>query len=211
MKKRAILFANGEVTKREIAIAEQSGFDFVVAADGGIVHAERFGFIPNAVVGDFDSLPEGIHKRYPRTRFVHRPSQEQCDLEKALIFCEEEGVSDITLLGTTGKRLDHTLGNLSLIARYDRCFRLRILTPEGELFIVRSRLKLEGIPGQGISLAPMGEAKDVSTSGLKYPLNHENLTFGEREGISNEFSRSHCEISITGGLLLVFRLYTTEN
>ncbi len=207
MKNRAILFANGQVTEREIAISRKTAFDMVVAADGGIVHAERFGFVPDAVVGDFDSLPPDSRKRFPGTRFVHQPSEERCDLEKTLIFCEKERISAITLLGVTGKRLDHTLGNLSLLIRYDRRFSLRILTPEAEVFIVRDSIKLDGIPGQGISLLPMGEAEEVSTSGLKYPLSCETLAFGQREGTSNEFSDSCCSISISGGLLFVFRLY----
>ncbi len=207
MKKQAILFANGEVTEREAAIAKQTAFDFVVAADGGIIHAERFGFIPDAVVGDFDSLPADNQTRFPDTRFIHRPSQEQCDLEKALIFCKSEGISTVTLLGATGKRLDHTLSNLSILTRYDQNLTLRILTPEAEVFIVRKHLELEGVPGQAVSLMPIGETTHVTTTGLKYPLSGETLAFGQREGTSNEFSSKHCTISLTGGLLFVFRLY----
>ncbi|NOY23508.1 MAG: thiamine diphosphokinase [Acidobacteria bacterium] len=207
MKKLAILFANGQVTEREVTIAMQTTFDLVVAADGGIVHAERFGFVPDAVVGDFDSLPPDSKKRFQNTRFIYRPSQEQCDLEKALIFCKSEGIAAVTLLGATGKRLDHTLGNLSLLTRYDRNLTLRILTPEAEIFIVRECLELEGVPGQAVSLMPMGEATHVTTTGLEYSLSGETLAFGQREGTSNEFSSKRCTISLTDGLLFVFRLY----
>lgn len=207
MKKSAILFANGQVTEREIAIAKENRFDLVVAADGGISNAERFGFVPDTVVGDFDSLPPDSQKRFPDTRFVHLPSQEQCDLEKALIFCEKEGITAVTLLGATGNRLDHTLGNLSLFTRYDGDLALRILTPEAEVFIVREHKELEGVPGQGVSLVPMGKARLVTTTGLKYPLSGETLAFGQREGTSNEFSSNHCTVSLTGGLLFLFRLY----
>jgi thiamine pyrophosphokinase len=207
MKKRAILFANGQVTEREVSIARGIGFNLVVAADGGIVHVERFGLVPNIVVGDFDSLPMDSRSRFPDAHFIHRPSQDQCDLEKALIQCEKEQITAITLLGATGKRPDHTLGNLSLLTRYDRRFQIRILTPEAEVFIVRDHLELEGMPGQGVSLVPIGEARLVSTTGLKYPLTGENLTFGKREGTSNEFSSHRCTVSLESGLLIVFRLY----
>ncbi|MCK5879004.1 MAG: thiamine diphosphokinase [Holophagae bacterium] len=210
MKKRAILFANGEVTEREVVIARQSLFDLVVAVDGGIAHVERFGFVPDVVVGDFDSMPVDSRNRYPDTRFVHLPSQEQCDLEKSLIFCKKERITAITLLGATGKRLDHTLGNLSLLTRYDRDLALRILTPEAEVFIVRNRKELEGIPGQGLSLLPMGEARLITTTGLKYPLSGETLAFGKREGTSNEFSNNHCTVSLKSGLLFMFRLYRKD-
>lgn len=207
MKKRAILFANGQVTEREVSITKKNRFDVVVAADGGIVHAERFGFVPDIVVGDFDSLPPGSQGRLQNTRFVHRPSQDQCDLEKSLIYCEKEELTSLILLGAAGKRLDHTLGNLSLLTRYDRRFQLRVLTPEAEVFIVRDRLELEGMPGQGVSLVPIGEARLVSTTGLKYPLSGETLAFGKREGTSNEFSSHRCTVSLENGLLIVFRLY----
>ncbi|PJB83722.1 MAG: thiamine diphosphokinase [Acidobacteria bacterium CG_4_9_14_3_um_filter_49_7] len=207
MKKRAILFANGQVTEREVSIARGIGFDLVVAADGGIVNAERFDLVPNIVVGDFDSLPENSRTLFPEIHFVHRPSQDQCDLEKALIHCEKEQITAITLLGATGKRPDHTLGNLSLLTRYDRHFQIRTLTPEAEVFIVRDHLELEGMPGQGVSLVPIGEARLVTTTGLKYPLTGETLAFGKREGTSNEFSSHRCSVSLESGLLIVFHLY----
>ncbi len=207
MKKRVILFANGTVTKREISIVAENQFDLIVAADGGLSNAEHFGFIPDAVVGDFDSLPAGSQRHFPETRFVHRPSQNRCDLEKALIFCGENRCTDITVLGATGKRLDHTLGNLSLLTRYDARFHLRVLTPDAEVFIVRDKLKLTGKPGQSISLISLGEAQSVMTTGLKYPLSGDPLIFGQREGTSNEFSAGECTVSIRGGLLFVFRAY----
>ncbi len=202
-----LIFANGTVSEREIEYTRNQQFTAVLAADGGAAAALRFSFTPDYVVGDLDSVSAEIRSRLPAARFVHRPSQELNDLEKTLQFCVEQNFSRLTLLGVSGKRLDHTLCNFSVLCRYDQKFELEIYTPYSRVFIVRKQFIWDGPQGQLISLAPLGTATGVTTEGLAFPLKNEDMIFGRREGLSNYITASPVKISLSSGTLLIFVNY----
>ncbi len=203
---RAILFANGTTTEKDLAGLSPSDFDRIIAADGGSLVAIQRGYVPDTVVGDLDSVTHAIREQLADARWLHRPSQESCDLEKALVVCGDEGVRDLTIVGFTGRRLDHTLANLSVLARYRDVFDFRLITPHGMVFLVDERLELDARPGQTISLVPLLPVMRVTTTGLKYPLTAEPLALGLREGTSNEAVDGPVTITIDCGLLAVFLL-----
>ncbi|MFQ5584242.1 MAG: thiamine diphosphokinase [Calditrichia bacterium] len=207
---RALLFANGVVSERMINLVKNKRFDWVIAADGGARHALHWGYHPNFVVGDFDSLTPEVRRKLTQSKFIHLPSQHLNDLEKALIQCQELNVSHMTLLGVTGNRLDHTLSNLSVLSRYEGKFKLTIYDADGELHYVRDSFRFEGQLGQTLSLIPVGEVSGVVTVGLRFPLKSENLVFGAREGLSNRVISNPVEIRVGKGLLIVFILYPDD-
>jgi len=206
--KNALLFANGAVTEKEIHRIRDAQFDLIIAADGGVRHAISFGFTLDVVIGDLDSVSPASRKKLPETRFIHRPSQDLNDLNKALIYCEAQGVTHLTLLGICGKRLDHALNNFSVIARFDQTFHLTIYDEFSQIFIVRNEWQYSGKPGQTVSLIPIGNVRGVKTEGLKWVLNNEALNFGEREGCSNVIIANLVKIRIISGLLVVFVIYS---
>ncbi len=205
--KTGLLFANGEVTGAEIKHLGETHFDVVLAADGGAAVALQHGFKPACVVGDLDSLTPAVRQKLPGTIFVHRPSQESNDLEKSLQHALQLDVTDLTVLGAAGKRLDHTLNNLSVLSRYDQEINLRLLTPHAEVFIVRDRWEYNGPAGQTISLIPLARAGGVRTRGLAFPLDNDPLIFGQREGLSNYSTAESVSVRIRSGLLFVFVLF----
>ncbi len=209
--KRALFFANGEVTKHEMQLVDGEEFDVVIAADGGAVSAEKWGWIPDFVVGDLDSISADLKRRLKETRFVYRPDQDSNDLEKTLRFCEEQKITAITLFGISGRRLDHTLNNLSVLARFDRKFEFTILDPYARIYFIRDEFRVEGQPGQTISLIPLGKAEGVVTTGLEFPLQGEDLLFGTREGLSNVMTGHTAQVRIKKGLLLAFVNRPGEN
>jgi len=204
--KHVLFFANGTVTENEFSKIKDEEFDMIVAADGGARNAFQGGYIPDYVVGDLDSITPEIKAQLPDTQFIQRPSQELNDLEKTLIFCEEQGVTAITLLGIGGKRLDHTLNNLSVICRYDQKFKLTIYDAHSQIFVVRDEWSFSGKINQLISLVPLGTVEGVKTKGLAFPLDNEPLVFGEREGLSNYIVSNPVRVSIRKGLLFIFVL-----
>lgn len=202
----AILFANGTTTASELTGLRPSAFDRIIAADGGSRVAMEMGYLPDTVVGDLDSVTDDIREQLRDTRWLHRPSQESCDLEKALVVCRDDGIRELTVVGFTGRRLDHTLGNLSVLARYRDVFDFRLITPHGTVFLVDERLELAAASGQTISLVPLLPVTRVTTTGLKYPLTGEPLAVGLREGTSNEAVDGPVTITIDCGLLAIFLL-----
>jgi thiamine pyrophosphokinase len=64
--------------------------------------------------------------------------------------------------------------------------------------------RIESVLGKTISLIPIPEAKEISTTGLMFPLEKENLNFGKRIGTRNFAIESEIEIHFTEGDLLIF-------
>ncbi len=208
MDKHGLLFLNGEVSEQEIQQIQSSKFDQIIAADGGTFNALKWGFTPDVVVGDLDSIDDAVRLRLPQTIFIRRPSQQLNDFEKALMYCQEKAFSHLTILGIAGKRLDHALNNLSVLARYDQNFHLQIYDPYSRIYLLRNQMTIQGIPGQLVSLIPLGKVDGIVTEGLAYPLNNEPLAFGIREGLSNYLTHETAHIRIEHGLLFVFVHYT---
>lgn len=204
MKKNALLFANGEIGPAEIGLVRNQKFDMIIAADGGAAAALHWHYHPAVVIGDLDSITPEIRVRLGNATLLHRPDQELNDLEKALQFCRDTQVEAITLLGAGGKRLDHTLNNLSVLSRYDHLFDFTIYDAHSQIFIVRDRWQYQGPLQQLISLIPIGAAEGVETKGLAFPLRRETLSFGHREGLSNYIVSNPVQVTLEKGLLLIF-------
>jgi thiamine pyrophosphokinase len=199
-----LLIANGDVTPELIARVDLSSIDRIIATDGAAVKALACGVTPDVVIGDFDSLPGEFQKEHGEINFLHRPSQEENDLEKALQYCENENVQKVTLIGVTGDRIDHTMNNFSVLAKYDEKFEFRIYCPHAQIYFVRKKLARVVQIGQTISLIPLGRVEGINTEGLEFSLNNEVLAFGEREGASNRAIAGTFQVVVQSGLLLVF-------
>ena len=105
----AVILAHGDFPQAEIPLDLLRQAPFVCACDGAVNHYPQ----ADAIVGDGDSVPESL-----RNRLIQIEEQEDNDLTKATRYCLSKGMRRIVYLGTTGKREDHTLGNISLIVRY---------------------------------------------------------------------------------------------
>jgi thiamine pyrophosphokinase len=203
-EKTYLIIANGELVRNCLEEIDHSKIDFIVALDGAVNKALQYGIQPDIVIGDLDSIPSDLPKQLPDTEFLYEPSQDKNDLEKALIFCQQEKAQRLILLGLTGGRADHFLNNFSVLARYMDSFNLEIFDHHFEIFLVTRSFKFNGAEGQIISLIPIGKVTGITTRGLKYSLKEENLEFGIREGLSNVIINNPVEISIKTGLLIIF-------
>lgn len=202
--KMALVIANGEVDCQTINRISREKWDSVIAADGGALKALACGLTPDTVVGDLDSARKMSEEQKRGIRLVHRPSQELNDLEKTLLYCQEQGFRQLLLLGVTGERSDHTLNNFSVLARYRHRFKMRIYDRYSEILWAEPDGVYAAEIGQVVSLIPLGKAEGIRTEGLKYPLRDETLEFGMREGLSNVVTASPFRVRLRAGLLLLF-------
>lgn len=211
---KVILFLNSDLPPASIITSLHSrmkneGWQ-VWCADGGVSSALKAGFRVDTVIGDLDSIRnQNIHLE-EETRIIYRPSQYMNDLEKSLIFARESSVKELIISGVSGKRLDHTLANLSILLRYSSLFHLELYGPEGQFFLLTSQLpevQFHAYPGQTISLIPLPYADGIVTGGLRYPLKNSSLHFGIREGGSNEAVADIVFIRIRSGTLLILANY----
>ena len=205
---RAVLFANGQA-RPGFEVSLLPG-DFLVAVDGGLRHLKRLGIKPQLLIGDLDSvsageLAEAIDAGIEVQRFP--PAKDQTDLELALEYARKAGYAQIVIAYPFGDRVDHTLGNLSLLARPDLAEKTLSLEDgqvEARLFNTSASLPTQA--GDLVSLIAWGEpVEEIITTGLEYPLNHETLVPWQTRGISNVALADSIELDFKSGRLLVIR------
>ncbi len=113
----AVVLGDGDFPRHSVALALLRQAPYVCCCDGaGAQYISRGGH-PHAIVGDGDSLSPEFQQRYADILHLVK-EQDSNDLTKATRHCLEQGLHRLAYLGTTGKREDHTLGNISLLAHY---------------------------------------------------------------------------------------------
>ncbi|MBR2000321.1 MAG: thiamine diphosphokinase, partial [Lentisphaeria bacterium] len=128
----------------------------------------------HCVVGDLDTLEQEIQQQL-KDRLEHETEQETNDLSKAFrsALRKMSDTDTLTILGATGKREDHTLGNLSLLADFSGQHRkIRLLTDHGTFLPVIGTAGIPCHPGQAVSFFnPTGNPVRLTGKNLKYPVN----------------------------------------
>ena len=185
------------------ALAEDlSEEDFIIAADGGLVHTEKLGLVPNEIIGDFDSLghiPEGAN--------VFPVEKDDTDAMLAVRRGLSLGYREFVLYGSLdGPRLDHTVANFQTLQYLADHGASGYLVGSTCLVTVVKDSSLffpAGTEGT-VSVFCMGsDANGVTLKGLYYPLENGTLTAGFPLGVSNHFTGQPAEITVTAGSLLV--------
>jgi thiamine pyrophosphokinase len=204
--RRAVVLANGEPPSAALLRALLRAADALVCADGGANVARTIGVRPAAIVGDLDSILPATRAHFAAVP-VHEDHDEFCtDLEKAVVWSLAQGYGHITIAGAAGRRLDHTVGNLSVLAKFHGRATLCMVDECGELQHVGRELQLELPPATVVSLLPLTRCEGIETEGLRYPLQGEVLELGGRDATSNVVVSSPVRIRVARGHLLLYRL-----
>lgn len=166
----AVILADGDYPTGRVAAALLRNARRVVCCDGAALRFIEAGGTPWVIAGDGDSLPAALAERYaPILR--RETEQETNDLSKAVRFCLSEGERRIVILGATGGREDHTLGNISLLADYMTSgAEVQMVTDHGVFDPMEGEAAFESRAGQQVSIFTTDPMTDVSGEGLKYPL-----------------------------------------
>ena len=207
-RKHIVILAAGDFPTHPIPLKALQEADFVVCCDSAysqlITHHSSL-ITDFVVIGDGDSLTEET-KRELGDRWIHVAEQDYNDLHKAMAWIMSEvggmrygaqGVADssdfrpptsdlkITILGATGKREDHTLGNISYLATFAEEYPgidLEMLTDYGRFTIITHHSSFithhsslitqtfPSFPHQQVSLFTLDPRTAVSSTGLQWPL-----------------------------------------
>ncbi len=230
---QALILADGAfpTTKKRQELLRNA--ENIVCCDGATGKLLDFGREPVAIVGDMDSISPELKAQFAAK--IHQVTeQETNDLTKAVEYCIVQGFDEIAILGATGLREDHTLGNIALLADYaPRLKSVCLLTDYGRIDAFRSGMltddfaepgldtkapevcatrdgnftvaRFESFAGQQVSIFALTPESQVSSLGLKYPLENRNLT-SWWQGSLNESAGEQFSLSINKGVLLVYRL-----
>lgn len=201
----AVILADGDFPTNAIPLGILNKANYLVCCDGAGAKAIEHGIMPTAVVGDGDSLPKDI-KSMLGDKFHYVSEQDYNDLTKATryVLATIPTARRIAYIGATGKREDHTLGNISLMAFYAEEFGITptLVTDHGSFSVACGKQKFESFEGQQVSIFNLS-CSLLSGTGFRWqPYAYKMLWQGTlNEAVGNE-------VEIDGdGTYMVFRTY----
>ncbi|MCR5076870.1 MAG: thiamine diphosphokinase [Prevotella sp.] len=194
----AVILAAGDFPSHVIPLRILREAKNLIVCDGALADLIDLGIKPTAIVGDGDSLSDELKQRY--AHIYHQISeQEYNDLTKATLFARSHLTMNgstherprFCYLGATGKREDHTLGNISLMLYYYRKLGIlpTMVTDYGTFIPASGTTRLSSFPGQQVSLYN-ANCQQLSSQGLKwetYPF-HEFWQGTLNEALGTEFT-----------------------
>lgn len=200
---KAVIIANGRFPQHPFPLSFIKEASYIVCCDGAANDFIARGGVPDAIVGDCDSITEENKIRF--ASIMHPdPDQETNDLTKSVHFCIENGKKEIVIVGGTGKREDHTIGNISLLADYVKIADVVMVTDWGIFTPIRSYKEFKSHKGEQVSIFAI-DPKELTTHNLKYPVKERILT-NWWQGTLNE-SLSNSFAIEPKGRVVVFQVY----
>lgn len=161
----------------------------VIAADGGMRHAQALGVLPEVWVGDFDSTPDGLSEFHAATPRMPFPAEKNfTDGELAIEEAIERGATRLVLIGSFGgERTDHSLSHLLLaVTLAERGFEVVLTSGQEEAVpLLPGSRELELPAGSLFSVVAFTDLAGLSLIGAKYPLDQADIAFGASRTISN--------------------------
>lgn len=202
----ALIIANGEACSMNLLHQLLEWSPLVVVLDSAIDRVIELGIKVDVLIGDFDrSFDYNRYKdlQYP-IEIVKIDDQDSYDLDKAINYLIGRKIPAANIVWATGKRMDHTLTNITNMVRYREDIKLVMLDDYSKISPLPKKFT-KWYPAQTIlSLIPLGMVEGINTSNLKYELLNETLILGFKPGSSNEvLSDGLVEIAYTNGHLIL--------
>ncbi|MBQ9417675.1 MAG: thiamine diphosphokinase [Bacteroidales bacterium] len=212
-RKHIVILAAGDFPTHEVPLRALREADFVVCCDSAYVQFSIFNSqfsIPFIVIGDGDSLPEAI-KAELGSKWVQVEEQDFNDLHKAMTWATSQFSilhSQFSIIGATGRREDHTLGNLAYLATFAEEYpgaAIELLTDYGRFVHLHGERTFSSHAGQQVSIVSFTPDMPIYGSGLKWPLDGLRPRFWWQATL-NEALGSQFTLR-SDGSLLVFQTY----
>ena len=194
----AVIVAGGEFPTAPQPMEVLQSAQFVVCCDGAADSYIATGRVPDSIVGDGDSISAVNREKYAHLLHIVT-EQESNDQTKAVRHLMERGMRRIAIVGATGKREDHTIGNISLLIEYARTgCDVRSFTDHGVFIPCNGTTTHKCRKGQQVSIFSI-TARDLSAEGLLYPIYDFNNWW---QGTLNECTGEEFTINANGEYLL---------
>ena len=184
----ALIIANGAACSNELLGLLLEWSPLVVVLDSAICRVMKLNIKVDVLLGDFDRDFNANY--YKETQFpieiVSAPNQDKTDLEKAFDYLIEREIPAVNVVWATGKRSDHTITNLTIIAKYRNLLKIVIFDDHSKVFLLPRKFQKWYPKNTIISLIPIGTVNGISSENLLYPLNKTTLKIGYSTGCSNQ-------------------------
>lgn len=207
-----MIVSGGSLSKEFVTkVVGQGKYDRILAADSGMNALYAAAVTPDIIIGDFDSADEKILAFFQQNKAIDfctlNPEKDDTDTEFAIRESIRRGADSITIIGGTGTRLDHVLGNISLLGiGLEEQVSMELLDEHNRIRMIQDALTLEKETqyGKYVSLIPYGgDVQGITLRGFKYLLSDYTMGGFNSLGISNEIVDNRAEIRFRSGILLV--------
>lgn len=183
----ALIIANGASCHPELLGQLLEWSPLVIVLDSAMERVFELGIKVDVLLGDFDRGFDPNYfkeKQYP-IEIVHTPDQNKTDLEKAFDYLITRKIPAVNVVWATGKRADHTITNITNIARYRDSLKIVLHDDHSRVFLLPKKFEKWYPSNTTLSLIPVGKASGVNSQNLYYPLENDDLTIGYKTGSSN--------------------------
>lgn len=205
---KSVIISGGEAPSYELVKKELENSYYLICADSGANCLYKYGLYPDIILGDLDSIDKSAlhHFEINKTDIIRfKREKDFTDTYAAVKKAVELGCNEIVLLGCTGSRIDHILGNIGILLE---CLKLKVCAvmkdEHNTISIINNSTNIQGKKGDIFSLIPYGEnIEGLNIIGAKYPLENYLLEVGSGLGVSNEFLEEEVKITFTKGTLMV--------
>lgn len=193
-----VIVGNGEFPLNDTPCHVLDNARSVIICDGAANHYVTTGRAFDIIIGDGDSMSDDVRQQYA-SRIILSSCQETNDQTKAVNYLAQQGITHIAIVGATGRRDDHTIGNISLLIDYlSRGITAYIYTDHGIFIPAYCDNTFVTQPRQQISIFNFGSTQ-LSATGLKYPIRSFDSWW---QGTLNEATDSSCTIHADGYYLI---------
>jgi len=206
MMRRCVIVGGADINNYGFIREKLCADDYVVFCDSGLKHLEYLHAKPSLIVGDFDSHD---NPRLDTETIVLPREKDDTDTVYAVKEAIKRGFDDFLLIGVAGARLDHTLGNVSVLLYLDSLGKKGcIIDDYSEMEIVSERPVSICDKYSFFSLLNItGCAKGITINGAKYPLADAEISCEYQYGISNEvLPGEKAVVSVKCGKLLLIKV-----
>ena len=182
-------------------------YNYIIAVDKGLSYTESLNLFPDLIVGDFDSVRNSILSGYD-SKIIRRykPEKDDTDSECALQIALDHGADHIIIIGATGTRIDHVLGNISLLGKAMSEGKMaELLDTHNRIRMINNELEIEKNKqyGKYVSIIPVCKNNKITLEGFKYPLKDYTFEGFNTLGISNEIVDDIAKITVNEGQYIV--------
>ncbi len=199
-----VILADGLFPENEQVLAFLDQAELIICCDGATLKLLHYGLKPSYIVGDMDSLPQSYREEFEAIISDGSDDQDTNDLTKAVHKALELGLDQVMILGATGEREDHTLGNIGLLVEHGGKLTLQMMSDFGLFTPLYHSAQMCSFPGQQVSIFTVVNNPMLTTQGLKYPISNKTLT-NWWCGTLNEALSDSFRIAFSQGGLVVMR------
>lgn len=205
-----LIITGGYIGNKMILKENKIKFDYVICADGGSRYIEFLNIKPDIILGDFDSSDNIKIKEYERRGIEIQKfpvKKDKTDTEIAVEFALAKKPEEVTIIGATGTRMDHTIANIHILKKFlDKGVKASIIDGNNNIRIINKQVLIKKDHFKYLSLIPLtSKVEGITLKGTAYELSGYTLMGGSSVGVSNEIVGEEAAIKIESGILIVIQ------